>query len=67
MAPSNGDSSPHQTRRWSCTPGKAPLQWHLDNAEATITPSPAEAGDICKSEGAKGGETAAQVKSGTRK
>lgn len=24
-------------RRWSCTQGRVPLQWHLDNVEATIT------------------------------
>ena len=24
-------------RRWSCTQGRGPLQWHLENVEATIT------------------------------
>ena len=24
-------------RRWGCTQGKGPLQWHLENVEATIT------------------------------
>ena len=23
-------------RRWGCTQGKGPLQWHLENVEATI-------------------------------
>lgn len=24
-------------RRWGCTEGRGPLQWHLENVEATIT------------------------------
>ncbi|MEX0588358.1 MAG: hypothetical protein WD136_03795 [Cyanobium sp.] len=24
-------------RRWGCTQGRGPLQWHLENVEATIT------------------------------
>ncbi len=24
-------------RRWGCTHGRGPLQWHLENVEATIT------------------------------
>jgi hypothetical protein len=24
-------------RRWGCTQGKGPLQWHHENVEATIT------------------------------
>lgn len=24
-------------RRWGCTQGKGPLQWHAENIEATVT------------------------------
>jgi len=24
-------------RRWGCTQGRGPLQWHAENVEATIT------------------------------
>jgi hypothetical protein len=24
-------------RRWGCTQGRVPLQWHTENVEATIT------------------------------
>ena len=26
-----------RTRGWGCTQGRGPLQWHLENVEATIT------------------------------
>ena len=32
-----GCSTPAHYRRWGCPQGRGPLQWHLENIEATIT------------------------------
>ena len=33
-------------RRWGCTQGQGPLQWHLENVEATIAGWPQSSPDL---------------------